>query len=195
MRTTLIKAILCLSIGLLPVPVFGQDILEAYQTAINKVFSGIPSEKVTTGILVERAPSFVDMSRYEGNKEIMDTCNVRKWKQMILQLNMAHLDSRKFNYDSRITEADYNEKVKTGDIPLGIIFYDYNRIDPEALSKGRLLIDETNGVLRDISSRNESALKTVTCFAASPMAEILQAGTYSFYLEPGLFVSNNQNIY
>ena len=114
-----------INIGLLSVPVFGQDILEAYQEAIDKVFSGIPSEKVTTGILIERAPAFVDMSRYEGNKEIMDTCNVRKWKQMILQFNMAHLDSRKINYDNRMFEADYDENVKAGDIPLGIIFYDY----------------------------------------------------------------------
>ena len=66
MDTIVSKAILSLSIGLFSVPAFGQDIRESYQQAVDKVFSGIPAEKVTTGILIERAPTFVDMFRYEG---------------------------------------------------------------------------------------------------------------------------------
>ena len=191
MKTSINKTILVLCMGIMSLSVFGQELRNAYQKAVDNIFSGIPSEKVTTGILIERAPSIVNMFLYEGaHKEIIDTCNVRKWKQMILQLNIAHLDSRKFNYDSHIVETDYKEKSKTGDIPLGIIFYDYNRIDPEALNKGLLSIDTVKGSVRDISEKNKTPLTTVTCFAASPMVEIIQTGTYSFNLEPSIFITN-----
>jgi len=192
MRAFVSKTVLAACIGVLSIPAFGQDVQEAYQRAVDKIFSGIPVQKVTTGILIERAPTFVDMYRYEReNKEIIDTCNVKKWKQMYLQLNVAHLDSRKFKYNSRIVETDYWEKLETGDIPLGIIFYDYNRISHHALNNGLLSIDTIKGVVRDISGRRDTPLETVTCFAASPMVEILPTtGTYSFHLEPTLFVSN-----
>ena len=189
------KIIIVACISTLSMSAFGQDLRNAYQKAVDKIFSGIPAEKVTTGILIERAPTFVNMFLYErSNKEIMDTCNVNKWKQMHLQLNMAYMDSRKFNYDNRIIETNYQEKSNSGDIPLGIIFYDYNRIDPNALDKGFLSIDTVKGVVKDISSKNNTPLTTVTCFAASPMVEILQPGAYSFYLEPSLFISNKTQL-
>jgi len=100
------------------------------------------------------------------------------------------LDSHRFNYDSRIVETDYLEKSKNNDIPLGIIFYDYNRIDQNALNKGFLSIDTIKGVITDISSAKENTLKTVTCFSVSPMVETLQMGKYSFYFDPTLFISN-----
>ena len=195
MKTAITKTILAVCIVFLSVTAFGQEVREAYQQAMDKIFSGIPAEKVTTGILIERAPSFVNMFLYEGaHTEITDTCNASKWKQMYLQLNMAHLNSRKFNYESSIVETDYGNKTATGNIPIGIIFYDYNRMDPQALQKGLLSIDTVRGVIRDISGRNEATLKEVTCFAASPMVEVLQSGTYSFYLEPSLFISNKTHV-
>ena len=99
MKTTAIKTFIAVLMGFLFMPTYGQEVREAYLKTMDKIFSGIPVEKVTTGILIERAPSFVNMFRYEKEyEEIVDTCNVHKWKQMVLQLNMAHLDSSKFNY-------------------------------------------------------------------------------------------------
>ena len=189
MKSTVCK-IIAVCISLLSIQASGQDIQKAYQKAVDGIFSGIPAEKVNTGILIERAPTFVNMYRYEGACKEKDTCNVKKWKQMYLQLNVAHLDNRNFNYDSRIIETDYSEKSETGNIPLGIIFYDYNRINPEALQKGLVDIDTIKKVVRDISRTGETPLETVTCFATSPMVEILPVGTYSFYIEPSLFISN-----
>ena len=120
MKTTIRKTFFTLCVGILSVHAFGQEIREVYQQAIDKAFSGIPAEKVTTGILIERAPNLINMFLYEGaHKEIIDTCNVRKWKQMVLQLNMAHLDSSKFNYNSSIVETDYGDKLTTGGYSLG----------------------------------------------------------------------------
>jgi len=65
MRTKISKTLFTVCIGLLSVPALGQDLREAYQKAVDEIFSGISSEKVTTGILIERAPTFVDMYRYE----------------------------------------------------------------------------------------------------------------------------------
>jgi hypothetical protein len=190
MKTTIYKTVLAVCIGFIIVPAFGQEVKESYLKEMDKIFSGIPVEKVTTGILIERAPSFVNMFRYEREfEEIMDTCNLHKWKQMVLQLGMAHLDSSKFNYNSSIVKTNYRKNTKIGSIPLGIIFYDYNRIDHEALNKGLLLIDTLNGIIRDVSRRNENPMKIATCFVASPVIDMLEEGTYSFYIEPSLFIS------
>jgi len=82
MKTTTSKTIVAIYIAFLSIPAFGQDIENAYRKAVDGIFSGIPAEKITTGILIERAPSFVNMYRYEGACKEKDTCNVRKWKQM-----------------------------------------------------------------------------------------------------------------
>jgi len=190
MKTIKNKIILSITIGLLSMSIFGQDVREVYQKTVNDIFSNIPSEKITTGIQIERAPAIVDMFRYEVACKEKDTCNVRKWKQMYLQLNMAHLDSRKFNYDNRIVETDYLKNAKTNDIPIGIIFYDYNRINPYAFQNGLLSIDTVRGMFQDLSGLRGTPLETVTCFAASPMVDILKEGFYSFYIDPALFISN-----
>ena len=65
MKTIINKTTLAVCIGFLSIPVLGQDVREAYRKAVDEVFSGIPAEKVTTGILMERAPTFVNMYRYE----------------------------------------------------------------------------------------------------------------------------------
>jgi len=97
MKTIVNKTFLAVCTCLLSLSALGQDTQNAYQKALDQIFSGISSEKITTGILIERAPSFVDMYRYEGvDIALIDTCNVKKWKQMVLRLNVAHLDSRFF---------------------------------------------------------------------------------------------------
>jgi len=74
MRAIVTKTVVGVCIGVLSIPVFGQEVRDAYQKAVEKKISGIPVQKVTTGILIERAPTFVDMYRYEGaNKEIIDS--------------------------------------------------------------------------------------------------------------------------
>jgi len=65
MKTTINKTVFAVCIGFISVSALGQDLREAYQKTVDGIFSGISSEKVTTGILIERAPTFVDMYRYE----------------------------------------------------------------------------------------------------------------------------------
>ena len=83
MGTAIKKTVLAVCVGFICTSAFGQDIKDAYLKAVDKIFSGIPIEKITTGVLIERTPAFVNMFLYEGaHKDIIDTCNVQKWKQM-----------------------------------------------------------------------------------------------------------------
>ena len=76
MKAIINKTIFAVCIGLLSIPALGQDLRETYQKTVDRIFSGIPTEKITTGILIGRAPSFV---------------------YMCLNFNVLHLDIRKFD--------------------------------------------------------------------------------------------------
>jgi len=71
----------------------------SYQTNLNDIFNISPS-KVTSGILIERAPAFVDISRYSKSNNDKDTCDIYKWQQLYHQVYLAHLNLQQFAYNT-----------------------------------------------------------------------------------------------
>ncbi|MCL2247249.1 MAG: hypothetical protein FWC10_09120 [Lentimicrobiaceae bacterium] len=63
----------------------------------------IPSQKVTTGVLLNRAP-LIDMKNYYLQQELdsVKSCHSMDWLVLYYTLYAAHLNPRTFGYDLNI---------------------------------------------------------------------------------------------
>ena len=99
------------------------------------------------------------------------------------------MDLQQYQYNNSIIE-NYPCEVSNNTIPLGVIFYDYNKINPRAINDGLLVVDAINNKFVDISGPGRTPLESTTCFVASLMASEVSVGTYTVHFDPGLFKSN-----
>jgi len=163
---------------------------EKYKMQIDDIFE-ISANKISSGILIDRSPAILDMSGYNpANKPQIDTCSLYKWMCLYYRLYASHLNFNVFQYDKDIaTQYLTNEKLRTNNIPLGIIFHNYHKLKANAVQDGLLLVDTVNQKIYDVSGAG-TPVEPATCFAFSPMADTIPAGNYLFYIDPTLFVSN-----
>jgi hypothetical protein len=85
----------------------------------------IPSKKVTTGILINRAPGLLDMQIHflQDNRDKTKVCNLEDWLLLYYSLYAAHLNPKEFRYDLNLYNEYLTENVKIGGaVPLGLIY-------------------------------------------------------------------------
>ncbi|MDR2836298.1 MAG: T9SS type A sorting domain-containing protein [Bacteroidales bacterium] len=163
-----------------------------YQLTMDSVFE-IPKNKVTTGVLIERSPNIVDMQGFDLDTANSIVCNTNHWLELFYRIYASHLNMKSFKYDINIAKY-YPLKVYPNDtIPLGFIFYDYDKIKSNAIQTGLLAVDTVNYKITDISGSRQSPLERATCFAMAPLTDTIFEGTYEFILPQSLFVSNREN--
>ena len=175
---------------------FSQDlsVLETFMEKMNEVFSEIDTTKLSTGILIERAPAVVDLNRFNINSNDSSQCSVWDWLDLHNLLYLAHVSPADVRMKKSFID-NYPLNVDVDDpIPLGIIFYDYNKINDNAISNGHIVIDSVNMKIRDVSGPNIIPFDTLTCFAAAFLtSEEITQSTRSFYFNSDFLISNKTN--
>ena len=160
-----------------------------YQSQMDSIFT-IPSSKVTTGLLIDRSPAVLSMNGYNGDSTAV--CNTKDWLSVFYRLYASYLNPADFHYDLTLAnkylysvENNYPEKI-----PLGIIYYQYNKIKPFAVQDGLLSVDTINSKIIDISGAGQTPLMLDTCLAVASLIDTVRVGTNLFYIDPALFVTN-----
>jgi hypothetical protein len=163
---------------------------ENYQKQIDNIFE-IPKEKIPSGILINRSPALLDMNGYNPENKQQDTCSLYKWMCIYYRIYASHLNLQNFKYDKNIVHKyPSGAKQKMGEIPLGILFYDYDKLKANTVKNKLLLADTVKMKVRDLSGAAGMLTEKASCFAVSAMRDTVPVGTYSFYIEPSLFISN-----
>ena len=154
------------------------DVWENYKNTVNSVFSEISPAKITTGLLVEKAIPYVDLSYYNGEKDC-DTVSFGLWQKIYSQFCMAHI-----NYDGIIFEREFGtEKPQNPlEIPTGIAFFNYNQFKPVVLQREKVVLDTVKGKFIDYTGENAKIFDEKMAFSFTPFAEKITPGTYTFIL-------------
>lgn len=162
-----------------------------YQTQMDIIFN-IPAHKVTTGVLINRSPDIIDMQNFKLQSDANPTAiNMRNWLELFYRLYASHLNMNGFSYDVMLAHK-YPDQTADGQIPLGLIYYRYDKIKSHAVQNGLLSVDTLNQKITDISPAGQTPLETDTCFAASALMDTITVGTHTFILKDSLFVSNKK---
>lgn len=165
-----------------------EEVLERYKTIMDDVFSGIPSSKVTTGLLIEKAIPYVNLSKYDGSKQ-SDTISYSLWKKLYKQYCFAHYD---------YTNVDFSKDfLETGDskeeIQMGMLLFEYNQVKPEAVPNGQIVMDSVQGKIIDKTSSSTQVLDEKWCFSIAPLVSEITVGTYYFSFPETYFLGNRRN--
>jgi len=171
--------------------VFSQT--DEYFRKMDAIFD-IPSYKVTTGILINRALNNDNIKTYNLQEEMdsVELCKPVDWLTLYYMLYAAHLNPNSFEYDINIYKEYPKRVYRNGTMPLGLIFYNYDKIRADAIEKKLIHVDTIKQVITDISE-NRTPLETDHCLAFSVLTDSIKAGSYEFVLPESLFVSNQSH--
>jgi len=108
--------------------------------------------------------------------------SARNWLELFYRIYGSHLNMNSFAYDITLANR-YPDKATDEQIPLGLIFYRYDKIKNNAIPDGLLSVDTVSRKITDISSAGQSPLEIDTCFAASSLIDTIPYGMNKFILK------------
>ena len=171
---------LLLVVSAIATNIFAQrnDVWENYKKSVNSVFSEISPAKITTGLLIEKAIPYVDLSYYNGEKN-SDTCMFMLWQKMYSQFCMAHS-----NYEGIIFGREFGAEMPQTpfEIPVGMAFFKYNQFKPAVIQREKVVLDTVKGKFLDYTGVNGKIFDEKIAFSFAPFVQKIKEGTYSFTL-------------
>lgn len=145
--------------------------------------------KIPTRVLYDRVFPFAKLESYSGNVG-SDASSSEHFFQSYYEL-------RNSNYNSMAKLEDVHIKAdvsfSSGTIPIGILNYNLNILDPAAVSKNLIYVN--NGQAYDTPNRTQSPYLSKKTVIASPLLSkdinVLFTGTNTFKLDPQFIFSNS----
>ena len=163
-----------------------------YAEDAHNTLKNLDKSQIPTGILYEEVFPWADLDIYDASS-ITDTTSLYHFFQAYSELfysnysrtGMIHPNNLQNSIANFHSDKDYHH-------PIGLIDYDFNSIDPNAVTNNLLYV--SNGQLFDTPNRQESPYITKRTFISS----ILQAnsidnfydGVHYFYFQPAFTFSN-----
>jgi hypothetical protein len=163
-------------------------------TEIADIISPLDKSQVPTGILYESVFPWAELTTYDGSENTNTTSTLhfiqaynKIYHSSFSRSSLIHtseLGTKLINFN---TDPDFHH-------PIGIIDYNFNTINPDAVANN--LLSTSNGKIYDVSGRNESPYDAQNVFMAVPLfAEGLDrfytGATHTFYLDSDFILSNN----
>jgi hypothetical protein len=163
-------------------------------TEIADIISPLDKSQVPTGILYESVFPWAELTTYDGSENTNTTSTlhfIQAYNEIYHSsfsrsslIHTSELGTKLINFN---TDPDFHH-------PIGIIDYNFNTINPDAVANN--LLSTSNGKIYDVSGRNESPYDAQNVFIAVPLfAEGLDrfytGSTHTFYLDSDFILSNN----
>lgn len=162
---------------------------QTYKQEAETVMQPLDKTILTTNILYDRIFPLAHIQDYKGDA-VSDTTNTEHFHQAYYEIfssmsNTASYQSPETFNNSLIANNTNN------DHSIGIMLFNYNYLDPEAISSNKIF--SQNGQLYDTPNRSGSPFRESTFFVATPLlpaeAEIWQ-GEHYFTFDPTHFITN-----
>lgn len=157
---------------------------ESAGRALEEVFGNLDRSKISTGILYDRVVPFSHIADHDGGKTA-GPVSLSEWRQMYHEMYRASLGKPSWPslgvlWESRRRLAAY------GAIPIAFMDFRYNRIRPEALREGSLVIRGGH-----VADGEGDPYVEAGVFAVTALKDYTHRGEeVTFALDPDWYVSN-----
>jgi hypothetical protein len=112
------------------------------EVMIDSMFGSLDFTDVSTGLLMDRTIHFVDYTRYDGTLSDSNQVDYRTFLSLYASLYSAPLDtSQRPLPDLPTYKATAGAIRDNGEVPVGALLMDYQRIDTLALEDSLLTLD------------------------------------------------------
>jgi hypothetical protein len=109
-----------------------------------RILGELPADQVPTGILYDRVLALAPIEEHDGSPGSAPA-NLRAWRQMLHEISRASLAAPSWPQLEAVEERA-ERKIRRGVVPLAVMNFRYDRIHPDALETGALVVE--NGRLR-----------------------------------------------
>lgn len=183
----------CFSLSLLAQPTINGEWTET----VNETFSELEKERVPTGILLDYAMEFADVAAYNGVLTDTTAINLRVFSNIYKTLFMGRVTTDTVFFPQMKTVAhnwalqrleQNGEEQRT--IVLGGLFYEYARIDPDALEENRITVTENGYADNYIESVWQNPYITQSTMAFAPPIQSYNRLEFDVFLPGELFLTN-----
>ena len=159
--------------------------LPSFTHDADSVFQNLDKSYITTGILYDRVYPWAMLHVF--NTANFDTTNVYHFIQGYYELYNA-----KYTNTNLISPKAVDRRIdaikKTGKIPVGIINFQFNQIDTNALADN--LLESRNGIYYDVSNRKRSPYRNKQVSIISPLTDSTEGLEVSFQTSSNLYLQN-----
>ncbi len=167
---------------------FSQTILP-FTKSVDSMFVNLNKSYITTGILYDRIFPIAYLNMFNTSES--DTSNSDHFTQAYYELYNCAYNSATFvipdTVDSKIAQT-----LTSGYIPIGILNYNFNQIDTNAIVKN--LITQINGLFYDVSGRPSSPYWLKQVSIVSPLMDSSFGLQVKFQTSSGLYLQNTGHI-
>ncbi|POY34659.1 hypothetical protein C3K47_19110 [Solitalea longa] len=165
------------------------EIDSTYLEQTNYILAPLDKSKIPKAILYGRMFDLASLERYTGITGT-DTSEVDHFHQAYYEIYNSSYNVTGWKTPDQL-DSDLDILFNSNIHPIGILYYDYNTIDTNAIANNQFYLQ--NGQLHDVINRTTSPYLTKTTFVASPLgpSQVLwETGTHTFKLDPLYFLGN-----
>jgi hypothetical protein len=153
--------------------------------ALTSALDGLDRSRIESGILYDRVIPLSGIEHYDGGARAKPL-TLSLWRQIHHELSRASLDNPR--WPSLETLAARHDARRARVIPIALMNIAYQRIRPDALDEGLLVIED--GRLRDTGRGNPFSRSTL--FAATALKDVTyRGGEVVFLLDAESYLSND----
>lgn len=151
------------------------------------VFGDLDTSKMGFRLLYDIVPTATNLPHLQG--EVVDTpCSLGDFLNACMEYNIANLwgqpviDIADWYVSSKITYLEDNV------VPIGIFYYSFDKIKPDAIANGWLTVGSDGRKLEDVLGANP--YEQMDAFIMSPTLDQIVSTSFSFKIDSRFFFSN-----
>ncbi|NJL77320.1 MAG: hypothetical protein HC892_22140 [Saprospiraceae bacterium] len=161
---------------------------------LNRVFANLNRSAIPTGVLQEYGQEFVDLQQYDGSTTATNIVDETSWSLIYHTFHSARITGTQ----SLPTIDQVNNNTETAQrsnsaVVVPILYGQYAYMRSDAVSSNLLRVQ--NNALYDVAGRTQSPYLTRNLFAAAPLRDVSEDGTFSIvFLSNHFYTSTTQTV-
>jgi hypothetical protein len=168
-----------------------ENVSVPFISTTDKIFSKLDMEKIPSGILLDKTPVLSNFSLYSGtNPEVYISSDTLL--QLYSELYYAHFEKEGLDDVFSFQEkAKKFSKINKNTIPIGLLFFDYQKLLPEAVNNGDFVM--LDGFAIDKTGVGETPYSNETVFAMAPLLNVNSTEKAIHLILDESFINNNKS--
>ncbi|MEP6597198.1 MAG: T9SS type A sorting domain-containing protein [Ginsengibacter sp.] len=159
--------------------------LPSFTHDADSVFQNLNKNNITTGILYDRIYPYAMLHVF--NTGYFDTSNLHHFRQAYYELYNAKYNKTDLKKPQAVDKEIATIK-ETGKVPIGIINFEFNQIDTNALKDN--LLENRNGIYYDVLHRSKSPYWEKQISILSPLVDSTEGLQINFQTSSTLYLQN-----
>lgn len=168
---------------------------EDFEADIDNVFSQLDMSDVTSGLLLDRNLTFLNIHDYTGTGPLKDgnLCTPDKFGYLYATLYGMNLSPATQLPDPQTAYSETMDALEDGDaVPLGLLLYDYHKLKENVIDDN--ILQWQNDRLVPGSNTSVSAFEEKRVFAVTGLAETFDDLSVTFTLDNSFLFTNYTDI-